>query len=410
MNIGQLVNKIPVQRLARPSETLVDSQTLLGVEVECENVNSPLSYAGDPRASYWTAKKDDSLRNGGMEFVFTDPLYGADAVAAIEFLCEHAKHQGYTISTRTGLHAHVDVRNMEVSKFRNFCTTYAIVEPLIYNFIGDKRSGNMFCLPWWAADTDVEKFSRMLPEAETNPHRTRENLRAFHKYSGLNLQALVNFGTVEFRQMRTTFDSARILDWLNIILSIRKFAVEFNGGPNQLCGMLQSYGAYVFASKVFGSLISKVWYPEYTRDAIGKGLVTAEWFLESNIELWMRENKGASVFDYILSKKKDSSQPVDAPEREHPGIVAFRKKAQPQGKAKKRKVPELQPANPIIGSWVGGGIFTNAQAPTPPQHHINTLYAQMQAEMLPQGDVVDFSATNAHEIQDDYLDEEDDPI
>ena len=125
MIIGQVVDKLPSVHLRRADPSLLDSDTLLGVEVEVEGCKKGLPTSNSS-TGYWLSKEDHSLREGGREFVFAEPLFGADAVAAINYLCDEAIAQKWVISERTGIHVHMDMRNMEVEKFQNFCILYAL--------------------------------------------------------------------------------------------------------------------------------------------------------------------------------------------------------------------------------------------------------------------------------------------
>jgi hypothetical protein len=325
VKVGQIVGKMPVRRLAKTTTSLVDCDTLLGVEVEAESVkgwNADL----DARAGYWLSKEDGSLRNGGMEFVFAEPLFGADAVAAVEYLCKTAQLNKWSISERTGLHVHVDVRSMELEQFRLMLTTYALMEPLVYNWVGDRRQENMFCLPWYHADTDIDLIAYVLSRGEKEPLKAKQVLKDLKKYTGLNLTATYNFGTVEYRQLKTTFDFNRIIMWLNIVLSIKKFACTFNGTPDDVMHLGRTLGAQGLAIKVFGApMVNAMWYNGFNMDYVGKALPTIEHFLETPLDKFFKNNPDATIFDYFLNKQLESKDP-GVNEADHPGVIKFKQR------------------------------------------------------------------------------------
>jgi hypothetical protein len=320
VNIGQLVNKIPTNKLNKESDKLVDSKTLLGVEVEVEN------YAKAPDSTmelgYWTIKPDNSLRNNGMEFVFTEPLSGADAVRAATWLCSQAKTKDYKISNLCGIHVHMDVRDMDVEIFRTFIATYCITEPLIYNWVGDGRDTNMFCLPWFMADGDLQTISGLIKNPK--PQSAKGVLNGLSKYSGLNLNSIPRFGTVEFRMLQTTFNEQRIIDWMNIILSLKKHAVAPGNTPEKVCGEIKALGAYATACKIFGyTLANRMWYPKYAKDAISLGLTTADWFLETAKDMFLKDKPKGSIFEWTSLNKLKGKDLTE--EGEHTGLKLWTK-------------------------------------------------------------------------------------
>jgi hypothetical protein len=323
MKIGQIVNKIPVSKLLKSSDRLIDSSTFLGVEVEIEGVNNLSHWESTAKSFYWQHKEDHSLRAGGREFVFSEPLYGADVIMAIEHLCAYTQAaQTWKISERTGLHVHLDVRDLELSEYRNLCVIYALVEPLIYNWVGDKRDENMFCLPWYTADVDLDAVSSALkPSSKASPSYQKACFEQCAKYSGLNLAATATFGTVEFRHLKTTFDAPRIIDWLNIILSLKAYACRNGLTPHIILDRLKIQGPYSLARDVFGNaLFSKVWYQDYTKDAISLGLVACEKFLDSARDTYLIANPTKTVFDWSLETCK--ARKVE--EATHPGLAKLK--------------------------------------------------------------------------------------
>jgi len=337
MFVGQVVGKMPAPHLRRNDASLVDSETLLGVEVEVEGVTKKLSTKFKETA-YWTAKEDGSLRNNGMEFVFSEPLFGADVVSAVKFLCQQAKEHNYRVSVRTGIHTHMDVRGMELDKFQNLCIIYALTEKLFYNWIGDKRSENIHCLPWYAADADLDTIGAIFRD----PNSGLSYVKALHRYSGLNLNSLVNFGTVEFRQLKTTFDYSRIMDWLNIILSMKKAAIAWQGSPTQLVTEMKLLGAYAFSQKVFGpDLTAKMWYPGFQQDFRGICLPTAQHILDCSTP---PGTKASSLFDRY-------KQSYDEEAGNNPGLAKWKKrnKVQKTPVAKQAAYSSLQ--EDMVATW-----------------------------------------------------------
>lgn len=325
MKIGHIVNKIPLVKQNKETPKLVDSTTLLGVEVEVEKWKEyDLSHI---YSGYWTAKKDDSLRNNGMEMVFAEPLSGADAVSAVEWLCEQAVKHKWAVSKLTGLHVHVDIRNLELDQFRNFCAVYALTEPLIYYWVGRGRFENMFCLPWYMAEMDLKNISKVAKEGEVDPARARAFLESLSKYSGCNLNAVHKFGTAEFRMLETTFDAQRIITWINILLSLKKYAMIPHITPQVMCEAIRHHGAWAFGQAVFGlSSLTQMWYQDYEKDVIGQGMVTCDWFLDNTRDLKLKGRPPGEILNWSRVANLTGEKKTNNQEGEHKGLANFKKR------------------------------------------------------------------------------------
>lgn len=320
MIVGQVVDKMPSAHLRRADSRLIDSETLIGVEIEVEGCSRKLPNTRS-ESGYWTPKEDHSLREGGMEFVFTEPLFGADVVAAINFLCDQALALRYKISERTGIHVHMDTRGMEVEKFQNFCILYALTERLLYNWVGDKRESNIHCLPWYMADGDLGSIGAIFK----NPKEAPAIIKNINRYSGLNLNCLLTFGSAEFRQLKTTFDPKRILDWINIILSLKQAGEAWAGTPDQLIREMRLLGAFGFTSKVFRDQVHKLWYPDFSQHFLGTGIPVATQLIEGS----------RNISSDSLAKKMYSHVRNEEDERgEHPGVAKYRSRNKKQEKKK----------------------------------------------------------------------------
>jgi hypothetical protein len=351
VNIGQIVNKPAIRRLNRSDPVLIDNTTLLGIEVEVENFTYPDVKARE--WGYWSDKKDDSLRNNGMELVFNEPFNGADAVTAVKWLFEQAQKKQWRVSKLTGIHVHLDVREMEVEEFRAFCVLYALTEPLIYKWIGRSRFENMFCLPWYMADSDVGTISKALNVSAKDTGLALSFLKQLSKYSGLNVSSAPKFGTVEFRMMETHFDFGRMMDWLNIILSLKMKAVQMPK-PEEIPKTLSHFGPAEFARWVFGdNLTKKMWYPDYTKDAIGLGMVTADWFLNNTQEL---ELQGKSLGEKFSITRKRSLSTTGSTKETHKGVSKWTEKYSVIRKVAAKK------ADKVKAPQYGGALYGEAAA------------------------------------------------
>ena len=183
--------------------------TFIGVEVELEKVK----YKYLPQGT-WKITDDGSLKDQGREFV-TIPI--PFRFLEIEL---HRLFNGLTdkhASIRCSTHIHINVRDFSLEELKTFLALYLIFEQSLYHFSGE-RSNNNFCVP-------LSFNSKMLQEFISYLNRGHV-VEGWYKYTGLNLSPIwggesKKFGTIEFRHMKGTTDVAYILNWINLIVSLK---------------------------------------------------------------------------------------------------------------------------------------------------------------------------------------------
>lgn len=239
----------------------------IGVEIEIEGVtpeavNKFGEYQG--KSYNWDPKQDGSLRNNGIEFITRHQGLGGQRLSlALEqfFSFAQDKKKYWKPSERTGIHIHLDVRDLDLyTSFRKLLITYMIFEKPIFEFIGGDRRNNIFCLPMYKAQADLDNIGRLFLKAAANNEVTWQTLcKEFNRYSALNLQALASFGTFEFRHLQTTLERTKIVDWINIIQSLKKFALKcpltylelINFASNDINGLAHS----IFKNSLLSQMI-----------------------------------------------------------------------------------------------------------------------------------------------------------
>lgn len=194
------------------------TQGMVGIEIEVENITNSLH----PLA-YWDIKADGSLRNNGVELVSV-PLQ----IKQVQLALEHVynvltANNKPDFSNRTSVHIHVNCRDLTQNQIYNFILLYALFEKHFYAFAGNKRMNSIFCVPLF----------------RTNQLNVLDNVvyglsPSWHKYCGINLlplyqnQVTQGYGTIEFRHLYGTSNQREILEWINDIMCLRKYACEIS--------------------------------------------------------------------------------------------------------------------------------------------------------------------------------------
>lgn len=224
--------KTPIRIYEADKQWLLPKQKI-GIEIEIENVAKKTLdgfIKNKDLRSYWKHKTDGSLRDNGMEFITYDEVYGGiygkDLTKAIDDFFPFATASGWKPSHRTGIHVHMDITDLDWDgSFGLFCLAYAACERAIFSFIGEERAHNIYCLPWYKAQSDLPLIASIFSD-KLSSDAIKDNIHRLRKYSALNLGAIGHYGTAEFRHMETHLDKRRLADWINLIMAIKVFAKE----------------------------------------------------------------------------------------------------------------------------------------------------------------------------------------
>jgi len=263
---------------------IVSPQTFVGLEVEVEGMLAALhEHSLKP---LWRIVLDGSLRNNGVEFV-SSPIRGNAIPAALIQLSDYLNtvQTKHDFSARTSVHAHINMRTATAEHLMNLLMVYLVFEPTLYaavfNTLQKKRDDNIFCLP-------IGHSLRLLDLQGIFTQWESGNLEIisaipdlWKKYTGLNLTPLKGFGTIEFRQLGGTANVPKIIEWLNLILSIKDYAITHSYEDIQ--------------SRIL-ELNTTSMYDVFTRDVFGK---YAQRFIGHNLQSELE--RGAIFVKYVLS-------------------------------------------------------------------------------------------------------------
>lgn len=265
----------PLHSIPKASNSLAVPDAKVGIEVEVEKC---YMHEGDvPGTDLWSAKVDGSLRDNGMEFVTNGGLVGEQIEESVKWLCSTAIKKKFSEGyPRAGIHVHLDVTDMNSSgpyELATMLQTAMILEAPMFGFAGEHRRACGFCDAFSDSNHDFEHLSKVLFDWPNNTKELlREDRHYLSKYQAINLLPISRYGTVEFRHLPTTFNPERILNWINIILSIKKFAMSYKG---DVTVEAQRLGPIEFCNLVLGDW-GKVLIPFCSERAHEDGIITAK--------------------------------------------------------------------------------------------------------------------------------------
>lgn len=191
--------------------------------------------------SRWQVKHDGSLRGNGVEFV-SSILYPGNVEDTIESVMSWVSKG--TNSWRCAIHVHVDARDLTEDQLFTIGELYALMEPLIFKWEGNERHMSRFCIPWY---NSIDAIQDVYAGIRKDKRTALRNLERFGKYSALNLMPITSFGSIEFRHMQTTDDVVKLLQYVELCLSIVEVGAS---GVNPMLE-LSSKGPREFVQEMF---------------------------------------------------------------------------------------------------------------------------------------------------------------
>lgn len=196
---------------------------LYGIELEIENCNPEWVTVG------FTATDDGSLRNHGWEFISKPMTYSVAAYCLETFFNKNKPKEvkddhnmptnESNYSDRTSIHVHANCQNLTIEQVATVCLIYQVYEKLLFNFIGNDRDKNIFCVPWHETQLSYKIINSLSKGG-------LDGIRRWQKYTALNLLPLQDKGTIEFRHMHGNSDLEFILSWMRLIGHMFAYAVE----------------------------------------------------------------------------------------------------------------------------------------------------------------------------------------
>lgn len=210
----------PPEAIYEKDEQFVLPGDYIGLEIELENI-----VRSDPELpKRWSTHEDHSLRNHGREYVLLQPYFGKDLSAAVYDLHEYLKkrHPNASINERTGMHIHLDMRDSDTNVIRNLLLLAVIFERLLFKYSGLGREESIFCIPFHKHGWHMDAYHALSQPRD----KIRRYLESYNRYSSINLNSLLIHGSMEFRHMPSSYEPEELIKWINVIQSLKKYAVH----------------------------------------------------------------------------------------------------------------------------------------------------------------------------------------
>lgn len=229
----------------------------IGVEIETEGQRLP-----KVDNELWRSDIDNSLRGEAWEYVLNKPVYKDELHKAILNL-KYEWHKAKSVvkdSPNAGVHIHINVTDLTVTQLYNFIALYLVMEEILVDKCGPDRIGNLFCL----RASDAEYLLDMLSEAI----RTTD-LSILHtddlRYAAINVKALGDYGSVEFRAWPSNGDLSGVEWWANVLMHIKQVA-KATDNPAQVVADISINSPKVFFESIMKEYAKDIeWLPHYDK-------------------------------------------------------------------------------------------------------------------------------------------------
>jgi len=222
----------------------------IGIEIEVEGRDLP-----NIKSKFWESVGDGSLRNG-IEYRSYGPQYLQDLPMILEEIHNYLKESKLDFSFRTSTHIHMNMTQETVGTIQTVAYLYLLFEDAFLRYAGESRTGNRFCLGFKDAEGVVNDVLTMLNDENIM------NIEGDHsRYASMNIAALSEHGTLEFRALRGTIDNKIITPWIDSLFRLRSIARTLHS-PSRAYNMLMDQGVEKFSKYIFKGYYDLFYYPE----------------------------------------------------------------------------------------------------------------------------------------------------
>jgi hypothetical protein len=231
----------------------------IGIEIETEGSRLP-----HVDTEVWKSEADNSLRGESFEYVLRTPVPFSETGEVLQQLGAEWKENKSKIkdSPNAGVHVHINCGDLTVKQLYNYISLFLVVENILVESCGVDRVGNLFCLRCCDAEFLIDALSLSIRE---------QDLRILHtdelRYAALNVKALGDYGSLEFRSWRSDGDLDGVKWWCDLLQHLKALARVVDS-PAQIVADVSEKHAKGFFDAILGDFTKDIpWRDEY-EDAI----------------------------------------------------------------------------------------------------------------------------------------------
>jgi len=163
----------------------------------------------------WTCEYDGSVTSRGRGGEVVSPvLHGREGLDELKTVMQAMRNVGARVSVRTGMHVHVDARDLTGEQIGRLIAAYADRQMAFDQFVSPSRQSvrrNYYCQPLstWEKDAIVDSFKA-----------TKTAPAGQNRYRTVNCTSYGRIGTIEFRQHHGTLNGSKAVAWIETLLAL----------------------------------------------------------------------------------------------------------------------------------------------------------------------------------------------
>ncbi len=258
-------------------------ENIAGIELEIER-SSGFGYS-----KYFSRVADGSLRNEGNEFISL-PLRVDTLLEQLQefFQINRDVFVPECYSDRTSTHVHMNVQHFTKENVKTLLLYYALVEPLLFDFVGNYRQENIYCVP-------LNETLLLQDMSKTVSNLFAASGRAWQKYTALNLLPITKYGTVEFRHMHGTNDFNKLSTWINSLSNL--ISVSYNTPLEKCIESIQKVEDSPYP--LFNTLLPLFPYTDKNKELFNNSILYSKYLLASELKTVKKlpNNEGQVIAD-----------------------------------------------------------------------------------------------------------------
>lgn len=247
----------------------------IGIEIEVEGTRIPNGNYVAIYSKLWKTEVDNSLKaEEALEYVLREPVPYDEVKEALDELEQLFINKKSVIhdSIRAGIHVHINVQSLTAKQLATFITCYLCVENILVEFCGESRVGNLFCLRTSDAEAYLPWITYIFKKKDFRNLKNDD-----FRYASMNLKSVAEYGSVEFRAMKTTSDFSRIKLWIDLLYSMYQNSLTYRD-PKDVVLSFSGNGYKEFIRGLFGEYAEHLPVKDTTPDDIYDGVCNAQDF------------------------------------------------------------------------------------------------------------------------------------
>lgn len=259
MSLKSSLNKPIKALLGLPHQTKPGD---IGIEVELEgNLRQVPGVV-------WSSKPENSLRNGGFEFVLTKPLTIDVIPIALKLFDETMRKCQPHASIRCSTHIHVNVFEMTLKQVMYAASAYYLFEEALVQTQTTNRHANLFCLTLSKAEDLFTSIVEALHQTSFLEVFGEER----NRYAALNLASLRKFGSLEFRFLDAMTTAHDLQLWVDILYNLVHNTKDLP--PHKFLAAFDELSIPEFLERFLGSNAAAFLQSRYSKEKLHSLLLT----------------------------------------------------------------------------------------------------------------------------------------